>query len=108
MSQAWRSPFLSVRLSEKATTAPLSEWSGLEQGDGFKPAVRPHSLCARRKRQRSRRRSELLRAKRIAKNAVMALERDIGSASSRTTINQSRPFRVTFLVVAERFAVGAQ
>jgi len=106
MSQAWRSPFLSVRLSEKATTAPLSEWSG--QGDGFKPAVRPHSLCARRKRQRSRGRSELLRAKRIAKNAVMALERDIGSASSRTTINQSRPFRVTFLFVAERFAVGAQ
>ena len=84
------------------------EWSGLEQGDGFKPAVRPHSLCARRKRQRSRGRSELLRANRIAKNAVMALERDIGSASSRTTINQSRPFRVTFLVVAERFAVGAQ
>jgi len=37
MSQAWRSPFLSVRLSEKATTAPLSEWSGLEQGDGSSP-----------------------------------------------------------------------
>ena len=106
ISQPVRLPFLSVSLSEKATSVPLSR-PGVITAIASMPRLAFIALGAGRKRNRPASADRIVGGEGIAKDAVLALEGDVGRALPGCH-RQGHAFRIAVLVVEQRLAVGAE
>ena len=107
ISQPSRLPFLSARPSAKARSVPLS-LPALIMAIASMPRFATIALAPAGSGTVPGRRSEAVGGKGIERDAVLALERDIGGAVARVAVDQGHAFGVAHRIVAQRLAVGAE